>query len=172
MIERLNISMIAAVAANGVIGNNNNLIWHYPKDLRRFRHLTTKAGIVIMGRKTHESIGKLLPNRINIVLTHQTGYVSPHGAMVYHTKNEALNFCRYFQHQFSEIIIIGGEQIYKEFLPHATQLYITNINAPYIGDAYFPDINVLEWVQVDRQPQWADDKHQFPYSFDTFARKI
>lgn len=159
----MNISMIAAVAANGVIGNNNHLPWHCPEDMRRFVQIT-KDHVVVMGRKTHESIGKLLPNRINFVLSQDRDYKSPFGATVYPDVESVLDFARYYQ---NEIVVIGGEQIYQAFLPYARKLYITNINAPFAGDAYFPSVHELDWVHVESQP----GKHDFfEFSFDVYMR--
>lgn len=163
----MNISLIAAVAANGVIGNEGKLAWHYPNDMKRFVELTKKAGIVIMGRKTHESIGKLLPGRINIVMSRDRHYQPIAGALCYHSMKEVLSFLNWFD---KEVMVIGGEQLYREFLPKANALYITNINAPFHGDSYFPDVDTLEWNHVGEQLFLADDKHQSSYSFDRYVR--
>lgn len=163
----MNLSIIAAVANNGVIGKNNKLIWHYPKDMQRFVELTKQAGIVIMGRKTHEAIGKLLPGRINIVISRDKHYQPIRGALTYSDIDQALDFLRYYG---KEIMVIGGEQIYREFLPFVNKLYITNINSPYEGDAYFPDVNVLEWQHVNEIYHTADTQHQFPFTFDIYER--
>ena len=168
----MTISIIAAVASNGVIGGDNQLLWHYPKDLKRFAELTKKSGIVIMGRKTHESLGKLLPGRINLVLTKDESYRSPFGGTVFYHKRDIVGVLEYFDYFSSgrEVFVIGGEEIYKTFLPHANKLYITNINAPFKGDAYFPDINTLEWKHIAEECHPADDKHLYPFSFDTYTR--
>lgn len=163
----MKISIIAAVASNGVIGGNNQLLWRFPKDMQRFVAITKKAGVVIMGRKTHESIGKLLPNRINIVITRDKNYKPKPGVLVYSDIDTVIDLCRYFDR---EAIVIGGEQIYRRFLPYANKLYITNISSPFIGDAYFPDVNTLEWVHVSETLHPADAKHQFPFSFDIYVR--
>ncbi len=161
----MNISIIADVAANGVIGKENKLIWHYPKDMQRFVELTKRSGVVIMGRKTHESIGKLLPDRINIVISKNLNYKSK-GALIF-TVKETINFCHRYQ---KEVMVIGGEKIYREFMPLAKTMYITNINAPYMGDSYFPECNELEWNHVGQENHQQDDRHQYPFTFDRYER--
>lgn len=163
----MSVSIIAAVAANGVIGRNNKMIWRYPKDMQRFVEITKNAGIVIMGRKTHESIGKALPGRINIIISRDKSYRPVLGCLLFRSVEEALNLLNYYN---KEIVVIGGEQTYKAFLPHANKLYITNINAPYQGDTYFPDVNTLEWVHVSEERHSQDKSHQFSFSFDTYVR--
>jgi dihydrofolate reductase len=161
----MKLSIIAAVAANGVIGNNNQLPWHYPKDMKHFVEITKKIGVVVMGRKTYESIGKPLPNRINIVIS-RTMESSP-GVIVYNHIETVMTLCRYMER---EVIVIGGDQLYRYFLPFADTLYITNINAPYVGDSYFPEVSYLEWKHIAEEKHDADDKHTHPFSFDTYVR--
>jgi dihydrofolate reductase len=161
----MNISIIAAVAANGVIGRENKLIWYYPKDMKRFVELTKRSGVVIMGRKTHESIGKLLPGRINIVISNNLNYKSK-GALIFNM-SEAISFCRRYQ---KEVMVIGGEKIYREFMPFVSTMYITNINAPYMGDSYFPECNELEWNHVEQENHQQDDRHQYSFTFDRYER--
>lgn len=163
----MNITLIAAVAANGVIGNKDALPWHYPKDMQRFVKLTKETSVVIMGRKTREAIGKPLLGRINIILTRDKNYKPVGGGVIYHDIEKALDFARYYGR---EMMVIGGEQIYKAFLPHANKLCITNINAPYVGDAYFPDVDTLEWKHVTEEAHPADDQHRYPFSFDIYKR--
>lgn len=169
MDKQLNITLIAAVASNGVIGDENSMIWHFPKDMKRFSEVTKKAGIVIMGRKTHESIGRLLPDRINIVMTRQRDYKSPYGASVFNNIKTILDFMRYLP-ESGEFMVMGGGEIYKAFLPHASKMLITNINAPFVGDTYFPEANYLEWAHVSEELHQPDENHRFSFSFDTYRR--
>jgi len=162
----MNISMIAAVAANGVIGNGDHLPWHCPEDMKHFVEIT-KNNIVVMGRKTHESIGKLLSHRVNFVLSRDKDYRSPYGATCYSNSRDILDFAEYYP---SEIIVIGGEQIYREFLPYARKLYITNINAPFAGDAYFPSIHDLDWVCAMHEPHEPSANTPFSFDFNIYIR--
>jgi dihydrofolate reductase len=130
------ISIIAAVAANGVIGDNNQLIWHIGDDLRRFKQLTT-GNVVVMGRKTFDSIGRALPNRMNIVVSRQASLEIEAQARV------AL--------PDAEIFIIGGGEIYRQAMPLAQQLYITHVEQSPSGDTLFPDINPAQWLVTHSQ---------------------
>ncbi len=130
------ISIIAAIGKNRALGKNNHLLWKISSDLRRFRRLTTDH-VVIMGRKTFESIGRPLPNRLNIVLTSNPKF-SPKsgGVMVVHSVKEALEEAR--KHEKDEIFIIGGGRVYKEFLPYTNKLYLTIVEDSPDADTFFP----------------------------------
>lgn len=130
------ISIIAAIGKNRALGKNNHLLWKISSDLRRFRRLTT-GHVVIMGRKTFESIGRPLPNRLNIVLTSNPKF-SPKsgGVMVVHSVKEALEEAR--KHEKDEIFIIGGGRVYKEFLPYTNKLYLTIVEDSPDADTFFP----------------------------------
>jgi len=160
------ISIIAAVAKNGVIGNKNNLPWYLPADLKHFAKIT-KPHIVIMGRKTYESIiaklGKPLPDRTNIILTRQKDFVAP-GCIVISSIQEAIS-------QSGEKFIIGGEEIFRLFMPIVGQLYITEINADILGDAKFPEYDKSKWVEVSRENHLKDDKNQYDYSFVKYEKR-
>lgn len=127
------INMIVATSKNKAIGLHNKLPWHLPGDLAYFQR-TTSGQAIIMGRKTYESIGRPLPNRHNIVLTHQKDF-QPEGVTVVHTIEEALKVCA----QQEKVFVIGGGEIYKLFLPYATHLYITQVDLVIEGDTFFPD---------------------------------
>ena len=129
------ISIIVAVAKNNVIGINNTLPWHLPEDLKRFRALTTGHHIV-MGRKTYESLGRLLPNRTTVIVTRNSNYAIP-GALIAHSLQEAIELCKMDE----EIFLIGGAELYTEALNIADKLYITEVDLTPIGDAFFPDFN-------------------------------
>ena len=139
------ISLIAAIGKNRVIGKNNKLPWKLSADLKRFREITS-GKTVIMGRKTFESIGKLLPNRLNIIITRDKNYKID-GCVVVHSAEEALKAAD----SYKEVMIIGGEQIFKEFLPRASRMYLTLIDGNFEGDAYFPEYNKNEWKEVFRE---------------------
>jgi dihydrofolate reductase len=133
--ERPRISAIAAIAENRVIGKDNDLIWKLPKDHKRFVALTTGHPLV-MGRKTHESIGRPLPNRTNIVITRDLEYSRP-GIIVVHSLQEALAKAKEFDQE--EIFINGGGQIYQEALPFTDRLYLTIVHTDAEGDTFFPE---------------------------------
>lgn len=161
------ITIVAAVAANGVIGSDNKLLWDYPNDMKRFVELTT-GKIIVMGRKTHESIGCALPNRTNIVITHDLDYKSPvasPGAITLANIDSVLAIS-----EGQPIVIIGGGQIYKEFLSYAHTMHITNISAPFAGDTYFPEVSHLDWFHTYNEVFKADEKHRFPYEFNTYKK--
>lgn len=145
--RRPRVSLIAAVAANGVIGDNNALPWRLPEDLRRFKALTL-GHPVIMGRKTFESIGRPLPGRRNIVISRNREYAAA-GCEVAASLEAALEACR---NGSDEVFIIGGAQIYAEALPLAQRLYMTEVHCAFEGDAHFPAFDRREWNEIQREP--------------------
>ena len=130
-----NITLIAAITKDCSIGRGGKLLYHIPEDMKNFKELTTN-NIVIMGRKTYESIGHLLPDRVNVILTHNKDY-KVKGAMVVHSVDEAILYCRVFQAR-RKIFVIGGEEIYKAFYTKAKYLNLTEIVSDLTGDAKFP----------------------------------
>jgi len=160
------IIIIAAVANNGVIGNKNQLIWHLPNDLKRFKALTT-GHTIVMGRKTFESLGRPLPRRENIVLTHQKEW-KKEGIKVFHTKRTVLDYTK----EKEKIFIIGGAEIYQLFLNEADILEITYVDTKAFGDAHFPTINYKNWKLVREFLYEKDEKHIFSYKFATYQRKM
>lgn len=157
-------SLIVAVAANGVIGDQNRLLWHLSEDLRRFKALTT-GHPVLMGRKTYESLGRPLPNRTNVVITRQP--LELPGCMVVHSLDEA--FARFSDDE--EVFVIGGAQIYAEALPRVDLFYLTRIEHPYEGAVRFPAWDPAEWRLIEREafPCGADFPH--PFAFETYERR-
>ena len=155
------LAIIAAIAANGVIGAGNRLPWRLPTDLRRFRALTD-GHTVIMGRKTWESIGRPLPGRQNVVVTRQRAYWAP-GAEIAPSLDAALALARMPAPTFC----IGGEALYREALPRATTLHLTEIDRAFAGDATFPELDRAAWREVAREPHRGDD---FDYAFVTYER--
>ena len=157
------ISIIVAIAENGVIGDKNALLWNIKEDMRRFR-TTTTGHPVIMGRKTFESIGRPLPKRTNVVITR--GDASFEGCEVAHSLEEAIAM---FPAE-EEIFIIGGAQIYAQALPLADRLYLTIVHSDYEGDTSFPEINYSEWREVSRQEFERGEEYDFPFSFIDLER--
>lgn len=160
-IASVELAIIAAVAANGVIGASDRLPWRLPADLRRFRALTT-GHAVIMGRRTWASIGRALPDRQNIVVTRQAR-LEVTGAEIAHSLDEALALVRLP----GPVFCIGGGEIYREALPHATTLYLTEIAQDVAGDTTFPPFDRSAWREVAREPHVANG---FTYAFVTYAR--
>lgn len=157
----MNLSLIVARAANGVIGKDNQLIWHLSDDLKRFKALTMGHPIV-MGRKTFESLPKVLPGRPHYVLTGNLHYEVPEGVQVFHTIEELLQAL-----PEGENFIIGGEHMYKEFLPYVDTLYITEVDREYEGDAYFPAFDPAEWNLTET----IEGEGPIPHRFCTYKRK-
>ena len=161
------ISIIVAIAQNGAIGYKGDLIYHLSADLRRFKELTT-GHTVIMGRKTYESLPKgALPNRRNIVLTHQHGVSYP-GTEVYSSLDEALSKCA----RDEKVYIMGGAQVYTQALPMADELEITLVNdTPALADTFFPEFGSDEsWHLINREDHSPDEKNPYPYTFLTYRR--
>ena len=160
-------NIIVAVAKNGAIGFNNELLYRLPNDLKRFKTLTT-GHTVIMGRKTFESLPKgALPNRRNIVLSRQEG-LHYENAECYSSLEDALMQCDYWE----DVFIIGGAELYKQTLNMASRIYLTLIDdIPAVADSFFPEWSVAEWKEVSREEHPADDKHAHAYAFVDLVRK-
>ena len=159
----MKLCLIVAVSRNGVIGLNNQLPWHLPEDLKYFKSVTMGKPIV-MGRKTYDSIGRPLPGRTNIVITRDASWSAP-GVEVAQTLETALELgataCDAAGAE--EIMVIGGEQIYRMTLDSAERLYLTQVDAEVEGDAFFPEIDPKIWNQVSVQVPEKTDTH--PYKF-------
>lgn len=158
------ISLIAAVAENNVIGKDNTLIWHLPADMKYFKEKTT-GHCVLTGRKNYESIPEKfrpLPNRTNLIITRQANYDAP-GALVFPSIESAISFAK--QKGENELFIIGGAEIYKQCLPFADKLYLTEIKQSFDGDAFFPVVDNFIWTEESRTNFVADDKNKYAYSF-------
>ncbi len=163
----MKISMIAAMANERVIGQDNTMPWHLPADLKHFKH-TTMGHPVIMGRKTYESIGKALPGRKNIVISKNQEYAL-NDAIVVGSTEAALKVASI---ESTEVMIIGGGAIYEAFLPLAEQLFLTFIHADIEGDTRFPDYEAVAiWEEIARERHSADDKNPYDYSFVNYRRK-
>jgi dihydrofolate reductase len=148
------LSILAAMARTRVIGKDNTLPWRLSPDLKRFKALTMGHPI-IMGRKTFESIGKPLPGRTSIVVTHQSGYEAQ-GAAVVHSIATALREC-YKNADTTETFIIGGAEIFRQTLPVCDRIYLTEIQADYEGDVLFPEFDQAEWMETSREKHRMDE---------------
>jgi dihydrofolate reductase len=160
------ITIIAAIDSNYGIGKNNQLIWHLPADLKRFKSKTTGHHI-IMGRKTFESLGKALPNRTSIIISRNNHFQVPEGCILVKSLEEALKIASFDETPF----IIGGAEIYKEAMPIAEKLEITHVHHAFEADAYFPKIDSTIWKEESREEHKADEKNKYDYSFVSYIRK-
>jgi dihydrofolate reductase len=165
----LTLSLIVAMDRNRVIGCDNALPWHLPEDLKYFKSVTMGKPIV-MGRKTFESIGRPLPGRLNIVITRNTGWQHP-GVVVAHSLSEALVLAGNDppSREAGEVMVIGGEQIYRAAIEQASRLYITRVDTEVEGDAFFPDFTEGHWREVEclQSAQQGDT----PYCFQVLERR-
>jgi dihydrofolate reductase len=158
------ISLIAAMAANRAIGIDGRLPWRLPADLKRFKALTL-GHTLVMGRKTHESIGRPLPGRKTIVVTHRQDYAPP-GVQVAHSVDEALA-----QAGDGEVFVGGGEEIFRQTLDRADRIYLTRIEKDFPGDTFFPEIDESAWRIVEKEDCPATDETPFAYTFLTLDRR-
>ena len=156
----MKISLIVAMASNRVIGLNNKMPWHLSADLKKFKKITMGSP-VLMGRKTHESIGKPLPGRINIIVSRNPEYRQD-GCLVFNDLKTALNkTCE----SADEIFVIGGSDLYETMLPIADAIYLTIIDREFQGDAFFPELDLNYWSEVEREDIIDDPDAGFSYSF-------
>jgi dihydrofolate reductase len=160
----MKISLIAAMGENRVIGVDNRMPWHLSADLKRFRQITLGKPI-LMGRRTHESIGKPLTGRENIVLTRDSAYQSP-GCTLVHNRDQAVRAAG----DAPELMVIGGAGLYQEFLPLADRLYLTLIQHTFEGDTFFPTIDWLEWHEMARGESQQDEQSGLSYCFVDLER--
>lgn len=165
----MKISLIVAMDRNNVIGKNGTLPWSLPADLTHFKYMTMGKP-VLMGRTTHDSIGRCLPGRRNIVLTRDTKYRSE-GAEVY-TLLEAV-FLKLQEDGVEELMVIGGQTLYEQLIGRADTLYLTRIETEVeSGDSYFPDFSTGLWMQTGRMRHLADKVNPYVYTFETWERVI
>ena len=162
----MRIALIVAMAENRVIGRNNQLPWRIPADLRHFKALTLGKP-VIMGRKTYESIGRPLPGRDNIVVTADSGYQAE-GCQVVHSMEQALEAAG----SCEEAMIIGGANLYRQTLENADRLYLTLVKAEPEGDTWFPEIELQQWREIERQAHTADESNEYDYDFVVLERAL
>jgi dihydrofolate reductase len=162
----MKISLIAALSTNHLIGQNNQLPWRLPNDLKHFKNLTLNKTI-IMGRKTYDSLGKALPHRTNVVISRNTALQLP-DALVFNSLEAALNKFK----EEGEVCIIGGAELFHQALPLATHLSLTWVDADMLGDAYFPTFDMTAWSEESRESHASDETHLYPYHFVEYSRVI
>lgn len=158
------ISLIVAMARNRVIGANGQIPWHLPNELKMFKRLTMGHHIV-MGRKTSESINRLLPGRTTVIVTRQRDYVVP-GAIVAHSLNDAINAAA----RDDEIFVIGGAELFREALPIATRVHLTVVDAEPEGDTWMPELDAADWREVAAESFLADERHAYSYRYSLLER--
>ena len=159
------LTILAAVSANRVIGLNNTLPWHLPADLKHFRQLTT-GNIIVMGRRTFDSIGKPLPDRTNVVLTRQRHFDRPDIL----TANSIQEVLKHFCDDDRHIFIIGGAEIFQQTLPLCQRLHLTEIQQDFTGDTFFPEYIRDDWREISREIHHTPDS-SMEYHFVVLDRK-
>ena len=161
------ITIIAAIAKNNALGKDNDLIWHLPEDLKRFKKTTTGHSI-LMGRNTFESIGRPLPNRTSIIITRNENYFKD-GCLIANSLEAAIELVK----EEAQIFIIGGAQVYTYAMENniADVLDITLVHHEFEADVFFPEIDLKIWEEVSREDFKADEKNKFNYSFLKFEKK-
>ena len=160
------LSIIVAISKNNAIGKDNKLLWHLPDDLKRFKKLTIGHNI-IMGRKTFESLGRVLPNRHHIILSKDTQL------KIDNKDVEILNDISMLDkiiNSEEENFVIGGAAIYKLLMPYCNKMYITEIDKDFDGDVYFPEISLEEWKAIEREDGLKDNENDFKYEYVTYER--
>ena len=162
------VSLIVAASNNNAIGKDNQLLWHLPKDLQFFKQ-TTWAMPVVMGRKTFESLGgKPLNGRVNIIITRQKDW-SHEGVVVVHSLADAIFYAK--ESDYKEVFIAGGGEIYAQALPKANKIFLTRVDTNIEGDTFFPEIDNSDWVLSEEVAHAPNEKHAYPFSFQTWIRK-
>ncbi len=159
------ISVIAAVADDNVIGGDNALLWHISEDLKMFKRVTS-GHPVVMGRKTFESLGRPLPNRVNAVITRNPDFRTD-GVKVAGSLEEAIAMFP----QEEEIFVIGGGEIYRQSMPLADRFYLTRVHAKYEGDTRFPDWDPAGWTLVSSERHDRGENFPHPFEFLVYSRK-
>lgn len=158
------LSLVVAMDENRLIGRANGLPWRLPDDMKQFRRLTT-GHTIVMGRKTWDSLGRPLPERDNWVLTRDTAFAAD-GARVFHDLDAVLT-----AHSDGELMVIGGAELYRQTLPLAQRLYLTEVQAKVAdGDAWFPEFDRARFRELDSQAHAADERHAYPFRFVTLER--
>jgi len=160
----LQISLIAAMDRNRVIGKENDIPWRIPNDWK-FVRKTTEGRPIILGRKNFESIGRVLPGRRNIILSRDTG-LTIEGCEIAHSIQDVFDLCA----NEAEIFIFGGEQIYKMFIPYVSKMYITKIHHEFEGDTFFPELDRNEWKEISVERGIQDERNPYVYYFHVYER--
>ena len=161
------LSIIVAIANENVIGKDNKLIWHLPEDLKRFKEITSGHKI-IMGRKTFESLGRVLPNRKHIILCNDIKMdIDDENVEIL---DDISKLDKYINSE-EECFVIGGATIYKLLMPYANKMYITKINESFEGDVYFPEIKEEIWKETSREKGLKNEKNPYDYEYITYIKK-
>lgn len=160
------LSIVVAKSKNNAIGKDNKLLWRIPDDMKRFKDLTI-GHTIIMGRKTFESIGKPLPNRLNIVLTRDSNYkVNDENVKILGGISDLEEYINNDEENF----VIGGAQIYSILISKCKKLYVTQVDKEFVGDAYFPVIREEDWKEIEKV-EGPKDENNFNYSYIVYERK-
>lgn len=160
------LSIIVAKAKNNIIGKNNQLIWELPEDLKRFKEITT-GHTIIMGRKTFESLGRVLPNRKHVVFSQNPDFkVNDENVQVVHSMLEIQEYIENTEENF----VIGGAMIYNLLMPYVTKMYVTEINKEFEGDSFFPRINTEIWQETSREKGQKDEKNELDYDYVIYEK--
>lgn len=165
--DRPRITLVVAVAENGVIGRDGGMPWHLPADLARFKRVTL-GHPVLMGRRTHESIGRPLPGRLNLVLSSDRGYRAD-GCRTVGSIAEAVRIAT--DTGAGELMVIGGGGVYALAMPAADRILLTRVNAAPEGDTHFPEIDAADWQEVHREERAADERNPYDMSFMEYVRR-
>ena len=160
------LSLIVAKAKNNIIGKDNQLIWHIPEDLKRFKKLTT-GHTIIMGRKTFESLGRVLPNRHHVILCNDAEMnIQDDNVEVL----EDISMLDKYIKDNQENFVIGGATMYKLLMQYCSKMYITEINQDFEGDVSFPEINMKEWKVESREKGLKNEDNPYDYEYVTYVR--
>lgn len=163
--HRPRLSLIVAMGRNRVIGAANRIPWRLPDEQQLFKTLTLGHHIV-MGRKTYESIGRLLPGRTTVIVTRQHGYAVP-GALVAHSLKDAMNAAA----RDEEVFVIGGAELFRDALPHADRLHLTIVDAEPAGDTFMPEIDLAGWTLTRSEHHAADERHAHAYTYELYEKR-
>lgn len=163
------LSIIVAIANNNLIGGNNGLLWHLPSDLKNFKKITmTSSKTMIMGRKTFESLGRVLPERKHIILTNNKDFhVDNENVTVIHD----IESLKPYINSEEEYFVIGGGEIYRQLLTYSAKMYITRVFGDFQGDTYFPQWNENEWDVINETEIVHEEKNNHPYKMISYQRK-
>ena len=160
------LSIIKKKKKNNAIGKDNKLLWHLPEDLKRFKRMTTDHNI-IMGRKTFESLGRVLPNRHHVILCNDAKLnIEDENVEILDDISKLDKYINSDEENF----VIGGATMYKLLMPYAKKMYITEIDKEFDGDVYFPEINKEEWKEAEREQGPEDNENDFKYDYVTYER--
>ena len=156
---------IAATGKRNELGKDNQLIWHLPDDFKRFKALTSHH-FIIMGRKTFESFPKPLPNRTHVVITRQKNYPDDN-CIVVRSIEEAIEIVK----DENKAFVIGGGEIYKQFMPHVDEIELTRVHGQFDADTFFPDIDLDKWKLTQKESHSKDEKHNYSFDYETYVRQ-